>query len=117
MALEILNRGENRLLKRSLFLADGVTALPVASLSGARVQLVQRGTVKTTAVLGVDAALHQGGNASELVYEITSAVSAALRADDVLVARWTIKLPDAAFVAEPGGLHIDVIEEDVFLVK
>lgn len=114
-ALPILFRGENRLIKRLLRLADGATPLPVANLSGARVQLIQRGTVKATAVLGSDATLRAGA-ADELVYELTSAVSAALAIDQTLVLRWMIKVPDAAFTVEPGHF-IDILEEEPYLVK
>lgn len=113
MSLPTLYRGGNRLLARTLRLADGETALPVASLAGAKAILMQGGTVCSTAILGTDAQIHVGATEDELVLEITSAVTAAMRPGVQLDVVWLLKLPDAAFVVEPDSVFIDVIKEAV----
>lgn len=113
--LPTLFRGENRILRRLLRLSDGVTPLPLANLApgGIRVQVMQRGSPKASFVLGTDACVRAGTAADELVFEITTAVSGALKAGDVVTLRWTIRYPDAAFAAEPGNLRVDILEEEV----
>ncbi|MCX6952911.1 MAG: hypothetical protein NTV51_12215 [Verrucomicrobia bacterium] len=110
-----LYRGENRIYRRLLRLADGVTPLPLANLApgGIRVQIMQRGQAKASFVLGTDACLRQGATEDELAFEITTVTSALLTAGATVTLRWTIRLPDAAFLAEEGNLHIDITEEDV----
>lgn len=95
-----IRRGENRLLTRNLKQADG-NALPVISLSLVRVELLQRGKVKHTYVLGADEELKAGSDGSSLVLELTSAVTAALE-PTTLAERYTLELGDSRYVAEPG---------------
>jgi hypothetical protein len=116
MSLPTLYRGENRIFARTLLLADGTTALPVAGLSGARVQLLQRGRVVDSYILGTDDEIREGLTTNTLEYELTSTVSAALRIG-TLKLRWTLKLSDSAFTEETTGEFIDVSVEEVAFVS
>jgi hypothetical protein len=97
----LIIRGENRLLSRSLRLNDGVTPLPVSSLARAAVQLMQAGKVKFTYVAGTNPELRAGAAADELVLELTSAVSLALKPGPVTL-RWDLWVADADFLVEPA---------------
>lgn len=110
MATETIIRGENRLLTRTLRLNDGVTALPVASLALAKVTLLQGGKEKLAFTLGTHAQLRAGGSADEIVFELTSATTLALKAGLPITLRWELRVADADFTAEPG-LFIDIQDE------
>ncbi|MBI5689253.1 MAG: hypothetical protein HZC55_04090 [Verrucomicrobia bacterium] len=115
--LPTIFRGENLLVRRSLLMADGVTPLPLSSLSSLRVQLFQGALEKASATLGTHPELRQGpGGVAEVEYELTSAVSAALTKGTPLRLRWTFRVPDAGFTVEPGAVFIDMIEEEIAFV-
>lgn len=109
----LLLRGENRLLSRSLRLSDGVTPLLVATLQRASVEVLQAGKVRATYVLGTAPALRAGVATDELVLELTSALTLALKPGPVAL-RWEFRRVDAAFTVEPGGVFIDRLEETPF---
>lgn len=110
--LTTIYRGENRVFARTLKLSDGTTALPVASLTGARVILLQNGRTVGTFILGTDAEIREGATASTLEYELTSTVSAALKVGPLKL-RWTLMIADAEFTVETSGNFIDIILEEV----
>lgn len=112
--LPTIYRGENRIFARTLFLADGVTSLPVANLAGARVILMQGGRAVTGGefILGTDDEIREGSAANVLEYEMTSTVSSALK-PGTLSLRWTLLVTDAEFTEEAGGTFIDVTIEEV----
>ena len=94
--------GENRLLPFDLKQADGTTALLLSSLASAVVQLRQGDVVVATLTYGTDAACRQGATTSQLLVEVTSAVSAQLSPGVDLTVRLKLEVTDASFVAEPG---------------
>ncbi len=105
-------RGENRRFSRTLYLADGTTELLVASLAGARVQIVQGARITSSFVLGTDAELRAGTAPNELLFDLSSEESAALVPGMPLSLRWTIKIPDADFVAD-AATFLDISLEEV----
>ena len=114
--LSTIYRGENRIFARTLKLSDGVTALPVASLTGARVMLIQNGRTAYTFILGTDDEIREGATSSTLEYEMTSTVSAALKPGPLKL-RWTLMIADAEFTEEAQGANfIDVTLEEVGLI-
>ena len=100
-------RGENRRLTRNLKNADG-SALAVASLASAQVELIQGGAVLHTFILATDDELTEGDDGNSLVLELTSAVTAAL-SPALLKERYTLRITDAAYLVEPGQA-IQIIE-------
>lgn len=106
-----LFRGENRIEVRQLTLADGVTALPVASLTAARVEVIQQGVVVGTFVLGTDEELSAGEAANDLKFQLTSAITDELKVGLEVELRWTIIVGDARFDAEPGEVFISKWQE------
>ena len=110
-----LNRGANQLFSRLLYYEDGVTPLPVNVLDAAIVELSQEGTVIDTFTLGTDNELRAGSAINELILELTSTFTTPLTAGKVLVAKWTLKLPDAEFVVEPNDF-IDVQPENLVII-
>lgn len=107
-------QGENRLLPRSLTLADKVTPLPVAALARAEVALVQKGKVVDTFVLGTAPELRASA-AAELTLEITTARSTSL-AKGPVQERWTLERTDSAFLAEPGKQVDRIVLDDIEIV-
>jgi hypothetical protein len=103
MSTPKLYRGENRLFQRDLFLENGTTPLLTASLNAATVELIQNDTVLHTYVRGTDVQLRDDvAETNRLILELTTAVSAGLTPGTPLKARWTLKVADADFEAEPG---------------
>ncbi len=110
--MSTIYRGENRIFARTLLLSDGETALPVSSLTGARVLLVQSGRVVEEFILGTDDEIREGSETNILEYELTSTVSATLKVGPLWL-RWTLLITDAEFTEETTGNHIDVTLEQV----
>lgn len=109
-----LLQGENRLLTRQLTLADKTTALPVASIEHLSVVLSQKGQTVATYTLGSSPQLRASG-AAEVVLEITTALSATLSQGPVREI-WTLRQPNAAFVAEPGTQVDRIVLDDIEIV-
>jgi hypothetical protein len=110
VATTLIYRGENRLLTRPLKQSSGL-ALPVVALSAIKVELIQRGKVRHTFVLGTDGELRAGDDGNSLVLELTSAVTTALEPTNLLE-RYTLELGDNRFVSEPDkAIHVLELRE------
>lgn len=106
--------GETRLIERDLLQADGTTALLVADLLSASVELRQGGTVLETLVLGTDPELRQGSTGSKLELELTSALTGLLSPGVALTLRWKLSVDEADFTVEPDNAFTDFTDEEVF---
>lgn len=106
-------RGENRRLQRTLRQADG-TPLEVSALASAQVELIQSGELARTLTLD-DPEVYPGAGGTSLVLELTSAITAALKPTQ-LVERWTLRVNDAAFIAEPN-VAIHVLEVSQVVIR
>ena len=106
-------QGENRLLQRHLVLADGVTALPVASLKSVAVQLEQKGAVLATYTLDTDDALRAGDDEASVILELTTAFTSAHKG--AIRERWTLTATNAEFVAEPGEQVDRIVLDDILI--
>ncbi len=108
-------RGANELLVRNLFQADGVTALPTASLVVCECELVQAGKVVRTFVRGTHPELRASVSGTALELELTSAVTAALKPGP-LTERYRLGVAGAAYTAEPAKNLKKVVVDQVVLV-
>ena len=102
MSTPTIYPGENRRFSRSLYLENGTTTLPVASLSYARAELYQQGTLLATYLLSAATNLRAGSAANELILELTSTFTATLTEGRVLEVKWTLKVADTDFTQEPN---------------
>lgn len=110
MTQQTLIRGENRLITRAMLLDDGVTPLLRSSLAAAQVQVMQGGVVLHTFVYLTNNQLRAGDANNELLFELTSEVTAALELGDVVL-RWKLQVTDADFEVEDPAVFIDFIDE------
>lgn len=95
-----LRRGDNRIFRRLLTLVDGVTALPLASLTYLSAELQQGDTTVATYVFGTDSQLRTGAAANEIELEVTAAVTAALTKGTPLTAIFRERVADTEFAAD-----------------
>lgn len=100
-------KGSNVLLSRPTFQADG-TVLPPSTFRDCSCELVQKGSVVRTLVMGTDDELRANGDDTGLVLELTSAITDALSRGS-LTERYKISIDDSEYVAEPD-LDIKQIE-------
>jgi len=91
-------RGENQLIDLPLVQSDGTTPLLVSALLGAQAELIQRGRVLYTYVMGTDPELTESDTATNyLLLHIKIAVSLSL-AISPLTIKWTITVTDADYI-------------------
>lgn len=112
--METIYPGETRIIERSLYQADGTTALLVSSLLSASVELRQGDAVISTLVKGTNAELRQGTTTSKLELELTSALTGLLSGGTPLTLRWKLSVANSDFTVEPSAAFTDYTDEQVF---
>ncbi len=111
MLSQIIVRGENALVTRTLKQADG-SPLLFSALTYAAVRLYQGITLRETLVLGTDAELRAGSGASDIVLELTSDITLAL-SPGALRLEWRTNVSDAAFIVDSSTHKDAASDEDV----
>lgn len=91
-----ISKGENILVRRNLYQADGTTPLLISSLSLAKVTLRQNNQVVITYVLGTNPEIRPGVQTNQIELEITKSLSASLQIGE-LIAEWEFEVNDSEF--------------------
>ena len=114
MAAITISKGENFIIRRDLFLADGVTPLLVSTLESCQVSLIQADKIIKSYTLGTpEVYLREGLTNNQLELEIDTVTSNLINFGKAKLS-WKIKRTNPVFTVE--GKQLDCIVEDDIIV-